>query len=79
MRTRRVRPGVECVGGAQGCVFLSLKAGEAATLYTPNPERTYRLAVDSINFVEVDPPEPEKAGKSSAGPQSIDISQSFSK
>ena len=37
------------------------------------------IAVDSINFVEVDPPEPEKAGKSSAGPQSIDISQSFSK
>ena len=28
---------VECVGGAQGCLFLSLKAGEAATLFTANP------------------------------------------
>ncbi|HEY7256438.1 MAG TPA: hypothetical protein VH476_07110 [Solirubrobacterales bacterium] len=68
----------QCIGGAQSCALLSLKAGDAVSLLTANPERTFRLSITRIQWVEVDPPEPEKASSSSRH-QILDISQSFSK
>jgi hypothetical protein len=48
-------------------------------LLTGNPERTFRLSVTRIRWVEVDPPDPEKASNSSSHAASLDIAQSFSK
>jgi hypothetical protein len=69
----------QCIGGAQNCALLSLKAGDAVSLLTGNPERTFRLNVTRIQWVEVDPPDPEKASKSSSQAGALDIAQSFSK
>jgi hypothetical protein len=69
----------QCIGGAQNCALLSLKAGDAVSILTGNPERTFRLSVTKIQWVEVNPPEPEKAGSSSTRARHLDISQSFSK
>ena len=68
----------QCIGGAQNCGLLSLKVGDAVSLVTANPERTFRLNVTKIKWVEVDPPKPQKASKSSRKPF-LDVSQSFSK
>lgn len=73
-----VRGEGQCIGGAQNCELLSLKAGDAVSLLTGNPERTFRLSVTKIQWIEVDPPKPEKASSSSRRPR-LDFSQSFSK
>ena len=52
----------KCVGGRQSCGLLFLGAGEAVTLLTEARGRTFQLAVDSIDFVAVDPP--ARAGSS---------------
>ena len=68
----------QCIGGAQSCTLLTLKAGDAVSLVTGNPERTFRLNVTSIKWVEVDPPKPQKASSSSRKPY-LNVAQSFSK
>jgi hypothetical protein len=73
-----VRGKGQCIGGAQNCTFLTLTTGDAVSLLTANQDRTYRLSVSSIKWVEVDPPKPQKPAKSSRRPY-LDISQSFSK
>jgi hypothetical protein len=73
-----VRGDGQCIGGAQACGLLSLKPGDAVDLLTGVPDRTFRLSLTKIDWVEVDPPEPPKANKSDLEPF-LDISQSFSK
>ncbi len=68
----------QCIGGAQSCTLLTLTAGDAVNLVTGSPERTFRLNVTNIQWVEVDPPKPQKASSSSRKPF-LDIAQSFSK
>ena len=64
-----VRGPGDCTGGNQNCDLLFLRAGQAVDLLTGAPNRDFRLAVDSVNFVEVDPP---KAAHSSAAPRRRD-------
>ncbi|HEX9966400.1 MAG TPA: hypothetical protein VGB06_00490 [Solirubrobacterales bacterium] len=52
----------KCIGGRQSCGLLFMRAGEAVTILTESPGRTFQLAVDSIDFVPVERP---KAAKSS--------------
>jgi hypothetical protein len=52
----------KCVGGRQSCGLLFLGEEQAVTLLTEARGRTFQLAVDSIDFVPVDPP--VKAGSS---------------
>jgi hypothetical protein len=73
-----VRGDGQCIGGAQACGLLSLKAGDAVDLVTGVPDRTFRLSVSKIQWMEVDPPDPEKSSSSSLDPY-LEISQSFSK
>lgn len=68
----------QCIGGAQSCTLLTLKTGDAVSLVTGSPDRTFRLNVTNIQWVEVDPPKPQKASSSSRKPF-LDIAQSFSK
>jgi hypothetical protein len=68
----------QCIGGAQSCTLLTLKAGDAVSLVTGSPDRTFRLNVTSIQWVEVDPPKPQKASSSSRKPY-LNFAQSFSK
>jgi len=75
-----------CIGGAQNCSLLMLKAGQVAELVTATPGRSFRLKVEKIEFVEVERPAPEEkdskpAGASAAGGRGwgFDLSQSFSK
>lgn len=58
-----------CVGGDENCRFLSMREGDAVDLLTATPGRSFRLKVESIDFVELDlPPKSERAsGSSSAG------------
>jgi hypothetical protein len=66
-----------CVGGDQNCGLLFMREGDAVTLPTTSG-RAYRLAVDSIDFIQVERPKPASA--SAAKEQSIPgFSQSFSK
>jgi hypothetical protein len=66
-----------CVGGDQNCGLLFMRAGEAVTLPTTSG-RSYRLAVDSIDFIQVERPKPASA--SAAEGQAIPgFSQNFSK
>jgi hypothetical protein len=62
----QVRGPGRCIGGPQNCGLLILKAGQALDLLTGRPNRDFRLAVDKIRFVEVERPNPEDAGSSSA-------------
>ena len=73
-----VRGPGDCTGGNQSCDLLFLRAGQAVDLLTGAPNRDFRLAVDRIEFVEVDPP---KAAHTSAATQRRDpgYSQSFIK
>jgi hypothetical protein len=73
-----VRGDGECVGGHTSCSLLTLKVGQAVDLLTDKPNRTFRLAVDAIKFVEVDRPKPAKTSAALHG-SSLDLSQSFSK
>lgn len=73
-----VKEGGKCIGGRQSCGLLFMREGEAVTVLTESAGRTFRLAVDSIDFVPVDRPKP--AGASAAGePQVPRFSQNFSK
>ncbi len=51
-----VRGPGDCTGGSQSCDLLFLRAGQAVDLLTGAPNRDFRLAVDQIDFIEVDPP-----------------------
>jgi hypothetical protein len=67
----------KCVGGGQNCELLFMREGDAVTLQTAS-EHAYRLAVDSIDFVQVERPKP--ASTSAAKEQSMPgFSQNFSK
>jgi hypothetical protein len=73
-----------CVGGAENCRFLSMRAGQAVDLLTGSTGRSYRLKVESIEFVELDlPPKSKRAsGSRVALPRhawALGFSQSFSK
>ncbi|HYP55110.1 MAG TPA: hypothetical protein VEQ41_02250 [Solirubrobacterales bacterium] len=68
----------KCIGGRQSCGLLFMGPGDAVTLLTEIPGRTFQLAVDSIDFVPVD--RSKAAGSSAAGaPQVPGLSQNFSK
>lgn len=73
-----VRGPGDCTGGSQSCDLLFLRAGQAVDLLTGAPNRDFRLAVDRIDFVEVDPP---KAAHASAAQRrsNYGLSQSFIK
>jgi len=73
-----------CVGGAENCHFLSMRAGDAVDLLTGSTGRSFRLNVVSIDFVELDlPPKSKRASGSSATQPSrgwaFDLAQSFTK
>jgi hypothetical protein len=55
----------KCIGGRQSCGLLFIGEGDAVTLLTELPGRTFQLAVDSIDFIPVERPKP--AGASAAG------------
>jgi hypothetical protein len=59
-----VRGPGDCTGGNQNCDLLFLRAGQAVDLLTGAPNRDFRLAVDQIDFVEVDPPKAAHASTS---------------
>lgn len=73
-----VRGPGRCIGGNQSCSLLFLREGQAADLLTGKPDRTFRLKVRAIEFVEVKRP---KGARSSAARQAwgTDLAQSFSK
>lgn len=55
-----------CVGGDENCRFLSMRAGDAVDLLTPSG-KSFRLKVESIEFVELEvPPKSEQASGSAA-------------
>lgn len=60
-----VRGDGRCIGGNQNCSLLTLSAGQAVDLVTGRPGRDFRLKVERIHFVEVEPP--KDAGASAAG------------
>jgi hypothetical protein len=64
-----VKGGGKCIGGRQSCGLLFIGAGEAVTLLTEVPGRTFQLAVDSIDFVPVD--RPSSASSSATQPARI--------
>lgn len=71
-----------CIGGPQSCSLLSLKEGQAADILTGKPDRSFRLKVERIEFVEVERPNPagaSSAGGSAPGTPGSDLAQSFSK
>lgn len=55
-----------CIGGPQSCSLLTLKEGEAADIITGKPDRSFRLKIEEIEFVEVK--RPKEAGASAASP-----------
>ncbi|HSS04711.1 MAG TPA: hypothetical protein VLK89_05940 [Solirubrobacterales bacterium] len=73
-----VRGPGDCTGGNRSCDLLFLRVGQAVDLLTGAPNRDFRLAVDGIDFIEVDPP---KAAHTSAVQRQRDygFSQSFIK
>ena len=77
-----VRGNGACIGGMQSCRLLFLREGEAVDLLTESSGRTFRLKVESIDFVEVDVPKhSHKAGAASGSmqPRSLGLAQNFSK
>lgn len=56
-----------CVGGEENCRFLSMREGDAVDLLTDVPGRSYRLKVETLDFVELEmPPKSERASDSGA-------------
>jgi hypothetical protein len=54
-----------CVGGVENCRFLSMRAGQAVDLLTGSTGRSFRLKVESIEFVELAlPPKSKRASGS---------------
>ncbi len=58
-----------CVGGADNCRFLSMRAGEAVDLLTSPSGPTFRLKVLSIEFVQVNVPQKAKEASGSRANQ----------
>lgn len=52
-RVAWVRGPGHCGGGKRSCKVVTLRAGQAVDVITGEPERTFRLAVKKISFVEV--------------------------
>jgi hypothetical protein len=52
----QVRGDGDCVGGSTNCQILSMQAGQAVTLVTEQPGRTFRLKLEKIEFVELPMP-----------------------
>lgn len=77
-----VRGNGACIGGMQSCRLLFLREDEAVDLLTEEAGRTFRLKVESIDFVEVDVPKQASGSSSAAGstqPRSLGLDQNFSK
>jgi hypothetical protein len=77
-----VRGNGACIGGMQSCRLLFLREGEAVNLLTEMPGRTFRLKVESIDFVEVDVPKQAQGSGSASDsmqPRSTGLAQNFSK
>lgn len=53
----------DCVGGDRDCSLLSMQAGQAVTLATEQPGRSFRLKLERIEFVEI--PMPREAAETS--------------
>jgi hypothetical protein len=60
----------DCVGGDRNCNLLSMQAGQAVTLTTEQPDRSFRLKLERIEFVEIPMPSgaAEASGSSSKRP-----------
>lgn len=67
-----------CIGGRQSCGLLFMRAGDAVTLLTEMPGRSFRLAIDAIDFVKVDPTSSAQ-GSVAGKPAAPGFSQNFSK
>ena len=67
-----------CIGGRQSCGLLFMRAGDAVTLLTEMPGRSFRLAIDAIEFVKVDPTSSAQ-GSAAGEPGPPGFSQNFSK
>lgn len=52
-----------CIGGHQSCGTLILKQGQAATIITGKPNRSFRLKITGIDFIEVERPKPRGKAK----------------
>lgn len=52
----QVRGGGDCIGGVLNCELLSMQAGQAVTLVTEQPVRSFRLKLEKIEFVELPMP-----------------------
>ena len=52
----QVRGDGDCVGGSSNCQILSMQAGQAVTLVTAQPGRSFRLKLEQIEFVELPMP-----------------------
>jgi hypothetical protein len=46
----------DCIGGSSNCQILSMQAGQAVTLVTEQPGRSFRLKLERIEFVELPMP-----------------------
>jgi hypothetical protein len=56
-----------CIGGPQSCSLLTLKEGEAADILTGKPDRSFRLKIEKIEFVEVKRPNTAGTSSTSSG------------
>ncbi|HEU5062657.1 MAG TPA: hypothetical protein VFT79_05820 [Solirubrobacterales bacterium] len=77
-----VRGNGACIGGMQSCRLLFLREDEAVDLLTESAGRTFRLKIESIDFVEVDVPKQATGSGSASGsrqPRSLGFDQNFSK
>lgn len=52
----QVRGDGDCIGGSINCQILSMEAGQAVTLLTEQPGRSFRLKLEAIEFVELPMP-----------------------
>jgi hypothetical protein len=77
-----VRGNGACIGGMQSCRLLFLREDEAVDLLTQEAGRTFRLKVESIDFVEVAVPKQASGSGAASGarqPRSLGFEQNFSK
>ncbi len=73
-----------CVGGAENCRFLSMRAGQAVDLLTGSAGRSFRLKVVDIDLVELELPSKEERASGSRATEpnrawALGFSQNFSK
>jgi hypothetical protein len=55
----------DCVGGLSNCTILSMQVGQAVTLTTEQPGRSFRLKLERIEFVELPMPRQTEQASSS--------------